>query len=110
MSKSFDWNQLHQLAGGDTEFEKELLEMFLSDAESSLSQLEDALSSNSIEAVEELAHYIKGASANVGAIALSKAAAQLERQARQRKVVQAPRVLAELQSLCREVKLTAMRR
>ena len=109
MSKSFDWNQLHQLAGGDTTFEKELLEMFLSDAESSLSQLEDALASNSIETVEELAHYLKGASANVGAIALSQAAAQLERQAKQRKLVQAPKLLAQLQSLCREVKITALR-
>lgn len=110
MGKSFDWNQLHQLAGGDTAFEKELLEMFLNDAENSLQQLETALASNSVEAVEELAHYLKGASANVGAVALSQAAAQLERQAKQRKIVQAPRTLAQLQSLCREVKITAMRR
>ncbi len=110
MSKSFDWNQLHQLAGGDTAFEKELLEMFLGDAESSLLQLEEALASNSIEMVEELAHYLKGASANVGAVALSQAAAQLERQAKQRKLVQASKMLAQLQSLCRDVKVTAMRR
>ncbi|MEO0540437.1 MAG: Hpt domain-containing protein [Cyanobacteria bacterium P01_A01_bin.105] len=110
MSKSFDWNQLHQLAGGDTAFEKELLEMFLNDAESSLSQLEDALASNSVEAVEELAHYIKGASANVGAVALSQAAGKLERQAKQRKIVQGPRTLSQLQSLCRDVKIAAMRR
>lgn len=82
--------------------------MFLSDAESSLMQLADALAANSVEMVEELAHYLKGASANVGAIALSQAAAQLERQAKQGKIVQAPRTLAQLQALCRDVKVTAM--
>ena len=110
MSKSFDWNQLHQLAGGDSAFERELLEMFLNDAESSLMQLAEAISANSSDMVEELAHYLKGASANVGAIALSQAAAQLERQAKQGKIAQAPRALAQLKVLCKEVRRTALSR
>jgi HPt (histidine-containing phosphotransfer) domain-containing protein len=107
-NSTFDWNQLHQLAGGDSAFETELLQMFLEDADRSLGQLAEAIAAGRVETVEEIAHYLKGASANVGACALSERAAQLELQARARQLSQPERLLAEMQNLCREVRLLVL--
>lgn len=63
----FDWQQLRQLADEDTDFEAELLEMFLQDAERSLRDLDLAIASRRIQAIEDIAHSLHGASANVGA-------------------------------------------
>ena len=81
-SSEFDWQQLKQLAGEDTAFEAELLQMFLQDAQSGFEALEKAIASRNVQAVEEIAHSLRGASANVGAIALAAAARQLETLAR----------------------------
>ena len=79
MAETFDREQLEHLAGGDKAFENELLQLFVGDTENSLSQLDAAISSDSRDAVQSLAHYIKGASANVGAVGMSQTAAQLEK-------------------------------
>lgn len=78
----FDWQQLRQLAGEDTDFEAELIEMFLQDAERSLRDLERAIAHRNLQAVEDIAHSLRGASANVGASALALVASQLEQIAR----------------------------
>lgn len=110
MTISFDWNQLHQLAGGDKDFEVELLDMFINDAESSVMQLSEAISTSNLAVVEDIAHYIKGASANVGALALSSVAAQLELQAKRGQLVQAPKLLGQLQRCCQDVRQAVMAR
>ncbi|NJM95831.1 MAG: Hpt domain-containing protein [Phormidesmis sp. RL_2_1] len=74
----FDWQQLQQLAGEDADFETELLTMFLQDAKLSLSQLEGAIAQQDMLAIADIAHSLRGSSANVGAIALSRLASQLE--------------------------------
>jgi hypothetical protein len=109
-NSTFDWNQLHQLAGGDSEFEIELLQMFLEDADSSLNQLAEAIAANHINQVEEIAHYLKGASANVGACALSQSAGQLELQARHGQLTQTDLRLQELKALCGEVRQLVLER
>jgi len=78
----FDWQQLKQLAGEDTAFEAELLQMFLRETQSELKELEKAIACRSVQAIENIAHSLRGASANVGAIALAAAARQLETLAR----------------------------
>lgn len=109
-NSTFDWNQLHQLAGGDSEFEIELLQMFLEDADSSLSQLAEAIAVNHVSSIEEIAHYLKGASANVGACALSQSAARLELQARQGQLSQPEKLLDEMKALCYEVRQIVLER
>ena len=99
MDKNFDPEQLEQLAGGDKAFEKELLQMFVGDAENSLNQLATAITTDDQLAVQELAHYIKGASANVGAVGMSKTAAQLELLAKTGNLRAAPSSLQQLQTL-----------
>ncbi len=99
----FDWQQLRQLAGEDSAFEVELLEMFLQDAQSSLRELELAIASSSIKAIEEIAHSLRGASANVGAIALALSASQLETIARSGQIAEAHSLLKQIQAHCQRI-------
>ncbi|MEM9264030.1 MAG: Hpt domain-containing protein [Cyanobacteria bacterium P01_F01_bin.13] len=107
MARNFDQDQLEQLAGGDKAFEKELLQLFVRDTENSLIQLETAITAENPSAVKELAHYIKGASANVGAEALSRVAAQLESLAKAGNLKTAQGSLRKMQILHQEVKRMA---
>jgi len=99
----FDWQQLRQLAGGDTEFETELLNIFLVDAEASLRQLEQAIASKSIEAIEDIAHSLRGASANVGAKSLADVALQLEQTARNGEMTDARTLLQQMNAHCQSI-------
>jgi HPt (histidine-containing phosphotransfer) domain-containing protein len=103
LSTDFDWQQLRQLAGGDTEFEVELLKIFLVDAEGSLRQLEQAIASKSIETIEDIAHSLRGASANVGAKSLADAAFQLEQTARSGKITNARTLLQQMNVHCQSI-------
>ncbi len=107
MATNFDQEQLEQLAGGDKAFEKELLQMFVGDTENSLQQLAAAISTGDQTAVQELAHYIKGASANVGATGMSRAAAQLETMAKDGNLRGAAQNFKQLQGLHQDVKRLA---
>lgn len=107
MTQNFDREQLEQLAGGDAAFEKELLRLFVGDTQASLEQLAMAIDTENQAVVQELAHYIKGASANVGAVGMSKAAAQLEMSAKMGNLRGAPKSLRQLQTLHRDVQRLA---
>lgn len=99
----FDWQQLKQLAGEDTEFETELLEMFLTDARSSLTALEKAIAQQDIRSVENIAHSLQGASANVGASALAITARQLETSARSGQLTAAKDRLGHIDNHCQKI-------
>lgn len=81
-SEDIDWEQLHELSGDDHEFEQELLQIFFQDCQVQMERLQEAWRVSDLAEVRQVAHHIKGASANVGAIALSQLAAQLEEDAR----------------------------
>ncbi|MGB3573433.1 MAG: Hpt domain-containing protein [Phormidesmis sp.] len=100
----FDWQQLRQLAGEDSEFESELLDIFLQDAQDSLQKLESAIASKSIQVVEEVAHSLRGASANVGASALAAVALQLEQAARGGDITSARSLLRQLNRHCQRIR------
>ena len=99
----FDWQQLNQLAGEAADFEAELLAIFLQDAESSVGEIENAIAVKDILAIEEAAHSLRGASANVGAKALAAVAGQLEQVARSGKMTGARTLLKQLTRHCRNV-------
>ena len=100
----FDWQRLRQLAGEDTDFEAELLAVFLSDAEGSLKELEKAIAHQDIQAVEEIAHTLRGAGANVGASALALTARQLEHIAHSGEITAAQTLLQEMRSHCQKIR------
>lgn len=101
----FDWQQLRQLAGEDADFETELLTMFLSEADESLQQLGAAIASEDIQVTEDLAHSLRGASANVGAIALAQVASQIENLARNGEMSGTVELLAQLHHHCQNIQL-----
>ncbi len=77
-----DRNQLLEMTDGEVEFEHELLSTYRDSATLTLERLRAALSSGELtEAIRE-AHTLKGASLNVGAMALGECAAAIEKAAR----------------------------
>jgi HPt (histidine-containing phosphotransfer) domain-containing protein len=77
-----DWEQLHQVSEDDPEFELELLTMLAEDVKIHIDDLRQAVIDRDVKAIASEAHYIKGASANVGIIRITAAAKQLETLAR----------------------------
>jgi HPt (histidine-containing phosphotransfer) domain-containing protein len=73
-----DWEQLHQVSEDDPEFELELLSMLAEDVKIHIADLRQAVVDRDLAAIGHEAHYIKGASANVGIISLTTAAKQIE--------------------------------
>ncbi len=78
-----DIERLYQTSGGDAEFEKELLELFIEDTQPHLANLTRALAEKDFDRLQMEAHYIKGASINMGANMMHSLALQLELAAKQ---------------------------
>jgi HPt (histidine-containing phosphotransfer) domain-containing protein len=77
-----NWRQLHELSGNDQAFEQELLQIFLEDSHEQMGHLNAAWAAGDLNQVRLVAHHIKGASANVGAVAIARWASQIEADAR----------------------------
>jgi HPt (histidine-containing phosphotransfer) domain-containing protein len=77
-----DWEQLHQVSEDDPEFELELLTMLAEDVKIHINDLRQAVVDRDALTIASEAHYIKGASANVGIISITAAAKQIEALAR----------------------------
>jgi HPt (histidine-containing phosphotransfer) domain-containing protein len=90
-----DWERLHQISEDDTEFELELLTMLAEDVKLHIEDLRQAVTNGDAEAIAHEAHYIKGASANVGVRRIAALAKQLEQLAREQNLADAPTNLVE---------------
>ncbi len=88
--------QIREIADGDVEFERDLIETFLSDSEEQLRGLEVALGEQDAEEVRGRAHTIKGSSANAGAKVMQELAYQMERIGAGKELARAPDVYFEL--------------
>ncbi|OKH52207.1 ATPase [Calothrix sp. HK-06] len=73
-----DWEHLHQLSENNPEFELELLQIFVEDTQPRLEAVKLAIELSDFEQVLSQAHHLKGASGNVGATVMQKAAEKLE--------------------------------
>ncbi len=80
-SPAIDREALRAVTGGDTEFERELAETFVSSGDQCLAEIIEALRIEDFDTVRKRAHALKGASANIHATSLSKVASTLERAA-----------------------------
>jgi HPt (histidine-containing phosphotransfer) domain-containing protein len=74
----FARRDLLERLGGDEQLLAQVLEVFLSDAPLQLEALLRAVADADLAAVQRRAHGLKGAAANVGAMALRGAALELE--------------------------------
>jgi two-component system, sensor histidine kinase and response regulator len=80
--KAIDIEALHALTGGDTQFERELIDTFVSSGDRWLAEIVAALEVQDWDTIGKRAHALKGASANMQAHTLSVAASELETAAR----------------------------
>lgn len=81
-----DWEQLHQVSEDDPEFELELLTMLAEDVKIHIEDLRQAVIDKDAVKIGHEAHYIKGASANVGITSIAALAKQIETYARDRQL------------------------
>jgi len=95
-SHEVDLHALHELTGGDADFERELIDTFVSSGDKCLTEIIAALQANDFETIGKRAHALKGASANIHAHRLSDAASNLESAARTNSA-------AEIDGLVRQV-------
>jgi signal transduction histidine kinase/CHASE2 domain-containing sensor protein/DNA-binding response OmpR family regulator/HPt (histidine-containing phosphotransfer) domain-containing protein len=73
-----DLEYLHQLSEGDTEFERTILQIFVENTQEQIQVVRNALADRDLVTLQYRIHEIKGASANVGAIAIEQLATKLE--------------------------------
>ena len=76
--KVFDRESLNNRLGNDEELISEIIGIFLEDLPAQIGNIEKALEERNSELVTRHAHTIKGASSNIGAMALSATALKIE--------------------------------
>lgn len=74
----FDWDGLINRLMGDEDLAKEIIDDFLKQIPENLFAVKEALNNKDLVLVQREAHIIKGASGNVGALALQEVAEQIE--------------------------------
>ncbi|MBC1219492.1 response regulator [Nostoc sp. UCD121] len=74
-----DWERLHQLSENNSEFELELLQLFVEDMQPRIEIIKIAIADSDYEQLALQIHQIKGASANIGATTMHLAAQKLEK-------------------------------
>jgi HPt (histidine-containing phosphotransfer) domain-containing protein len=95
-SLEINWERLHQISDADTEFELELLQMLAVDMDEQLVALQQAIEQQDADQLKHLAHYIKGAAANVGVNSISSLAQQMEETALHQQFTNAAQLLRAL--------------
>lgn len=76
------WSSLESIADGDASFLVTVIEQYLGDSRVLVDSLGPALEARDAEALERASHTLKGASANLGAMELARAAESLCSRAR----------------------------
>ena len=92
----FDWDGLLHRLMGDEDLAKEIIDDFLKQIPDNLFAVKKALNKEDLLLVKREAHIIKGASGNVGALALQEIAEQIEIAAEEKDLVKAGSFVAEL--------------
>jgi CheY-like chemotaxis protein len=96
--------QIHAVSDGDVEFERDLIETFLSDSEEQIRNLEVALQEQDAEGIRSRAHTLKGSSANAGAKDMRELAYQLEKIGAGAELARAPEVCSGLKDAFEEAR------
>jgi HPt (histidine-containing phosphotransfer) domain-containing protein len=73
-----DWERLSQISDDDEEFQLELLNMLAVDITEQIVIINSAIEQQNGKELQELGHYLKGATANVGVTSIASIARQLE--------------------------------
>jgi HPt (histidine-containing phosphotransfer) domain-containing protein len=98
MATVIDLKDLMARCLGKIEFARRILAMLQELGDENLAGLEEAIAAEDAEAIAQLAHRFKGASANAAAPRLQAQAAQIERAARQFSLEEIPSRLENLKN------------
>jgi len=96
VATEFDFSQLDAITGGDTDFEREVLEEYLISAPRDVAKLRVAVQAGDAQATAAAAHGLKGASATVGGKGFAAIALELEQAGKKGDMSAAPATLARL--------------
>lgn len=97
-SQAVQLERIREISDGDTEFETEIVNLFIDDQRERMQDVRAALNSGDAEALKKQAHAMKGASANIGANTLHQIASQLEKLGAEGQLEQAGHVFDQLQT------------
>jgi CheY-like chemotaxis protein len=100
-----DLNYLEEMTRGDTEFQRELLNVFMEDALIQLEDIKQALLEEDYAILVNRAHQLKGASATVAIKQMPEVAARLESQAQQHQPSGADELITELEQILERVQV-----
>lgn len=98
-----DLKRLHEIAGADREFEREILQAFVTDASSYLAAAKSAIAAGDAETVARRAHQIKGVSATAAVRLMPEIAAQLQSLAKSNDLEGATQLIPELETILARV-------
>lgn len=90
-----DVDRLQEVSGGDSAFERELIELFLPSSLTCVESAEAALQSGNMDQLYREAHSLKGSSSNMGVHRLQELSQSLETAALEKNVPQCCRVLEQ---------------
>ncbi len=93
----FDMDHALDITGGDTEFLKELVELFNADCPQKLNVISKALEDKDFKTLDEAAHSLKGASGNLGLICLHELSLKLEKMGKSENIDEADETFKELE-------------
>jgi two-component system sensor histidine kinase/response regulator len=92
----FDWDGLLHRLMGDEDLAKEIIDDFLKQIPFNFNAVKEALNKQDVILIKREAHIIKGASGNVGALALQKIAEQIEMAGEEEDLVRAGLFVSKL--------------
>jgi len=102
-----DADRLAEIAGDDEGFARELVTLFLEDAESHINTLTEAIERGKAEVVGEIAHTLKGSASNVGAEPFRGLAYEMEQRGRSRQLSGVEPLLAAMRGELERVREVA---
>ncbi len=91
-----DWERLSQISDDDEEFQLELLNMLATDVTDQIAMISSAIAQQNSKELQELGHYLKGSTANVGVNSMALISKQLEEAGRTEQLELATTCLAAL--------------
>ncbi len=94
---AFDMDHAREITDGDTEFLKELVEIFNTDFPERLDRISLAIKEKDFNALDESAHSLKGASANLGLTSVYELSCKLEKMGKAKNIEGANKTFKQLE-------------
>ncbi|MGM3307099.1 GAF domain-containing protein [Anabaena sp. WFMT] len=105
LNLAIDWEYLHQLSDSNTEFEFELLQLFVEDSLFHLKIIKTAISSYDFQQIGKEAHHLKGSSANIGAKTIQIAAEKIEQLSREQECRGTDKLVGEIKDFIQQIQV-----